>query len=492
MEENTKGNKIYIIITIVALLLLSIVSIYLVFFNGPKEVKGKTLELYKYELYNGDIKYFTEKLDANKIELSDTLSYSCEKDDCSFLKSLYANGNISDSYVAIKDGKKYVLYEYSNYNKRIIDLESNIDYVQFISDNYLLFIDDNNYYAYNIKDNTISNKFKSDILVTNDDKVKVVLNENIITVDNGKYGLVNLNTGNSLYDNEYTNIKCNKKSCLLSYEDKDNLYVYHDDKTSLVAQDINNVLYYDDNYCIYEDSKTNEVVLYDTNKNDSNLIKKFDKSNTINGLEVNDDKYSLNVEKNNVCNKITYSEDKVTTETIKCVSNKLRTDIYVSSYNKAYITVKHENSENQVYDLKINDGGTLYDNTGVFYDILTLRKDNTTKPELKGVVVKNTAAYEFLDKYATKLNLKPLEKNYFINRFMNKLQENNTSLVNIEVFDENKTYDGVTIISNVDNYRYVRVTINKVDDNYKSTTEEIKIPEVERKGLSVVLVSGLE
>ena len=491
MEENTKGNKLYLIISIVALLLFSIISIYLVFFNGPKEDKVRTLELYKYELYNGDFKFFTEKLDANKIGLDDTISYNCEKDECSFLKSLYANGNISDSYVAIKDGKKYVLYEYNKSNKRIIDIDSNIDYVQFISDNYILFVEDNNYYAYNIKDNTISNKFKSDLLVTNGESAKVVLNENIITVDNGKYGLVNLNTGNNLYDNEYTNIRCNKKSCLLSYEDKDNLYVYHDDKTVLVAQDIE-VLYYDEDYCIYKDSKTDEIVLYNTSKNDSNIIKKFDKSNTIKGLVVNDDTYILDVEKDKVCSKITYTGDKVTTEVIKCENAKLRTDIYVSSYNKAYITVKHDSNENKVYDLKINDEGKLYDNYGVFYDILTLRKDNSKAPVLKGVVVKDTEAYEFLNKYATKLNLKPLEKNYFINRFMNVLQENKTSLVNIEINDENKTYDDVTIISNVDNFRYVKVTINKVDSKYKSSTEEIEIPKADRKGLSVILVSGLD
>ena len=128
----------------------------------------------------------------------------------------------------------------------------------------------------------------------------------------------------------------------------------------------------------------------------------------------------------------------------------------------------------------------------IFDCVKALRKDNSKAPVLKGVVVKDTEAYEFLNKYATKLNLKPLEKNYFINRFMNVLQENKTSLVNIEINDENKTYDDVTIISNVDNFRYVKVTINKVDSKYKSSTEEIEIPKADRKGLSVILVSGLD
>ena len=75
---------------------------------------------------------------------------------------------------------------------------------------------------------------------------------------------------------------------------------------------------------------------------------------------------------------------------------------------------------------------------------------------------------------------------------MNVLQENKTSLVNIEINDENKTYDDVTIISNVDNFRYVKVTINKVDSKYKSSTKEIEIPKADRKGLSVILVSGLD
>ena len=490
MEENAKGNKIYIIISIIALLLVSILSIYLVFFNGSKEDKGRSLELYRYELYNGDLKYFTEKLDANKIGLNDTISYKCEKDDCSFLKSLYTDGNITDTYVALKDGKKYILYEYAKSNKRVIEIDSNIDYVQFLNDNYVLFIEGNKYYAYNIKDNTLSNSFKSDLLITNDGKPGVVLDNNIITIDNGKYGLVNLDTGNSIYDNEYTSIKCNKKSCLLSVDNKTNLYGIKEDKVTLIAQDLTDVLYYDNDYCVYLNNE--DAIIYNTTTNESKKLNKFDKSYTINKTEIKDDTVTLELEKNNKCTKVTFVKSKGSTEDITCESDKLRTDIYVSSYNKAYITVKHETKDNTVYDLKLNNEGILYDNTGVFYDMLTLKKDYKATDDNKGVVVKDIEAYEFLSKYATKLGLKAVEKEYFINRFMNVLLDNKTSLVNIEVIDENATYDDVTIISNVDTFRYVKVTITKVDDNYTSSTKELDIPEMERKGLSVVLISGLE
>ena len=196
MEER-KGNSLVIIIYIASLLIISIVSVYLFFFNsGTKKEDESGLPLYKYEVYNGEFKYYTDKIDANKIGLVDTLYYPCKNNTCVYVTSLCAGGNINKSKAVIKDGKTYLIYDFDKKETTELTSEEEYKYIDFVNDNYLFININNKYYSYNLSEKTLSSEIVTDLLITNlDNKPYVVWDNNIITYDNNKDGIVSLSTG---------------------------------------------------------------------------------------------------------------------------------------------------------------------------------------------------------------------------------------------------------------------------------------------------------
>ena len=164
MEER-KGNSLVIIISIASLLIISIVSVYLFFFNsGTKKEDESGLPLYKYEVYNGEFKYYTDKIDANKIGLVDTLYYPCKNNTCEYAVSLYAGGNVNKSKAVIKDGKTYLVYDFDKKETTELTSEEEYKYIDFVNDNYLLINNDNKYYSYNLSEKTLSSEIVTDYL----------------------------------------------------------------------------------------------------------------------------------------------------------------------------------------------------------------------------------------------------------------------------------------------------------------------------------------
>ena len=486
MEDGKRSNSLVILVTVISLLVISIVSVYLFFFNKKEEkeeVKG--LPLYKYEVYNGEYKYFTSKIDASKIALVDALYYECEKEnDCKYAPSFYAGGNLYGTKAIIKDGKKFILYDFDKKIPVTLTEDDEYESVDFISNGkYLMIKNNNKFYAYNIEDRALSGEILTDFLVTDDNNNPyVVWDYNIITVVNNKYGIASLTSTNSVYENEYDEIKCLNNYCLLTKDDVSNLYGYSKDDTEAILSDLSGVIYFDGSYIISANNKAVNVYNIKDGKQEEIIISTtYDK--VISASIDKDKNISLVLSNNNSW--ISYDSTGKTTKLDK--SNvKLYGDVFISTDSKNIITVKFEK---EAFDYKVDDKGSMYDNVGNYIDKISMVKDNYKVPDkLSGELVKAEDALEFLNNIATSLKLNGREKNYLINRWLPVLIKNNKSIVNVEVSKENKVYDDINVLTNLDSFIYFKISIKKVDKDSSST--KISIPEIDRKDNNIVLMTG--
>ena len=201
--------------------------------------------------------------------------------------SLFAGGNINKSKAVIKDGKTYLIYDFDKKETTELTSEEEYKYIDFVNDNYLLINIDNKYYSYNLSEKTLSSEIVTDLLITNlDNKPYVVWDNNIITYDNNKYGIVSLSTGNSVYENDYEMINCYGNYCLLTKDELSNLYAYEKNDTDAVIKDIEVVKYFNDKYLAYLDN--NSLVIYDLKTKESSKIDNFKKTNNIYSIDIKD------------------------------------------------------------------------------------------------------------------------------------------------------------------------------------------------------------
>ncbi len=486
MEEEARGkNKVLIIVIVVVVLLLIGGLSFILFANKEEPQEYKHIDLYKYEVYNGEYKYYVNKLEANKIGLVDKLEYKChDQETCEFVNSVFANGNINDEYVVIRDGRNILLYKYKD-NKTInIAKDLDIETVNFVDDNYLLLSKGNKFYSYNIKTKRTTDGFTSDLLINDDGEIPTVFGNNIVTIDNDKFGLVNLDTGNNTYDNVYSNISCHLSSCIFSIDDNNTIYSYEDGTVKEKINHIGRIVYFDNTYLAYING--NDLVLYNFDSDEKKVIKKYDFKNII--LSISNDIITVN--NDSKCYTINYNGDNEVKEEINCPYINKETRVFTTTKNKANLTVVLEGENKTTYDLKVNTDGTMYDNVGTIYDSLTF-KTNVDKVVLKeGVVINASNAYSFLNKVSTSLELNNLERLYFINKWLPILVNNGYSVVKIEVTEDAKLNKEVSVLSNLDSYTSINMIVQKVDGGYEYTKIDYKLKPINRNGLSVVLISG--
>ena len=163
MEEEVKRtNKGLIILVVVVVLLLIGGASLLLLLNKNEVEEYKHIDLYKYEVYNGEYKYYVNKLEANKIGLVDKIEYKCKnEEECEFVEPIFANGNINKDYVVVRDGDELLLFKYRDNKTISIGENLSIDSVNFIDNNYLLLSKGNKYYSYNIEKKKLSSSFTS-------------------------------------------------------------------------------------------------------------------------------------------------------------------------------------------------------------------------------------------------------------------------------------------------------------------------------------------
>ena len=488
--DNNKSNRIIIILSIVALLVISFIAVYLTFFPKKEEKSGPHLDIYKYEVYNGEFKYYTEKIEASKIGLVDTIKYECNDESCNFVNALYSGGNINDDYSVISDGEDYYLFNIKEQSKKKIVAPSKLDYVQFIDNNkYLLLISNNKYYSYNIKENTVSNSFNSDIIISNDGKIEPVFNNNLIVIENSKMGIVNLDTGNGTYDSEYTNIECKKEYCLFTKENSINLYKNRDNNIEMIKDNIDEVELFNENYLIYKHS--NDLVVFVLDKEEEIILSKYDFSYKIRSITIGDTAIELDVSRNGSCYLIKYENEKYTVVDNES-SFEIESDVFTTSENRTNLTLTYDVDNKKNYDMKVNTNGSMNDNIGNIYDKLTIVKTVETIPSHdKGALIRDIDAYEYLNDLATNLKLTDIQKNYFVNKYLRILLNNRYSEVLVKVSNENKTYNDITVLSEVGSFKYVDITIKRVNKDFAGSDSELEVPKFTGDGLGVLLISEL-
>ena len=488
--DNNKSNRIIIILSIVALLVISFIAVYLTFFPKKEEKSGPHLDIYKYEVYNGEFKYYTEKIEASKIGLVDTIKYECNDESCYFVKSLYSGGNINDDYTLISDGEDYYLFNIKEQTKKKIVAPSKLDYVQFIDNNkYLLLISNNKYYSYNIKDNTVSNSFNSDIIISNDGKIEPVFGNNLVVIENSKMGIVNLDTGNSTYDSDYTNIECKKDYCLFTIDNSINLYKNRDNNIEMIKDNINEVELFNDQYLVYKHNT--DLVVFVLDKEEEIILSKYDFSYKIRNVIIEDTSIELDTAKNGSCYLVKFKNDNYD---IVAVQNEfeIESDIFTTSDSRTNFTVTYDVDNKKNYDMKVNTNDSMNDNIGNIYDKLTITKKVESIPNHdKGSLIKDEDAYNYLNELADKLKLTDIQKNYFVNKYLRILLNNRYSEVLVEVDTDNKTYNDITVLSDVGSFKYVGITIKRVTKDFVGSETELEVPKFTGDGLGVLLISEL-
>jgi len=488
MEDN-KGNIVIVAISIISLIVISMVALYLFFFNSntkPNTIDG--LNLYKYEVYSGEFKYYTSKIDANKIGLADTLTYKCESENCEFAKSVFSLGNVYDTKAVIKDGNTYLIYDFAKKEKIELTDKDTYKYVDFTFDgSYLLINNNDKYYAYNLEEKTLSSEIVTDILVTNiDNKPYIVWDSNIVTLDNGKYGIVSLTSGNNLYENDYDSINCYGNYCLLSKDNLSNLYLYDRNDTDAVIKDIKEVKFFNNKYLAYYQDLN--LVIYDLNTKEEMKVSNFNNSYIIDSIDIKDNNISIKMYlEDDIKLKELVTEkgsNKKTINDTDKLSHVISSNLFFTSKSKANITIK----SNKSYDLKMDDNGNIYDNEGTIYDSISIKDNIDALPEeVKGEVVTKDNAYAYLNKLSSSLKLNNKEKIFFINKYLPILINNKNSLVSLEVSTDNKEYDNINVLTSSDSFLYVKVIIKKTDKS--SNSEELKI-DFDRKDNNILFISS--
>lgn len=479
--DNSNRNIVIILVSIAAIIIL--VFCYFLFFttNKVEDDNYPKVEIYKYEIASNSYKYYIEKLDANRIALKDTIKYKCINEDCSKAKSLFAEGNIYKDYALIKD-ENLIIFDFIKSEKITINEITDFDYVNFINDGKYVLIANNDFYrVFNIDNQSLSESFKSDVLVTKDDKLFIILDKYIVNIDNGKYGIVNMETGNNIYDNEYDYIDCHSNYCLFTSKGKSTVYDISKEDDNVLVQSSNKIIYNDDNYIVYvldgEVHLLNVGSLEDTTLSLKDNIK----------VEYLTDKI-INYSDNNKCyNYVLKDDSKKSTE---CNTKSYTTDIFVDSESKTGITAKETGLDKKSYDLIVGNN-KLYDNSGVYYDYIALKSEDSKIDSKYIVNVSGDNAYYFLKSLSAKIGLSSFEKMTFINRWLPVFAKNNDSYVELSFIENYDNIPGIQILTKSDNYKGMILKIYKGSKNDASTIEEVITEPIKRSGYMVVSLTGI-
>ena len=478
----------YIIVSSVFIIVVAICIVFCFLLLDNNEIEEEDyprVNIYKYEISSNEYKYYLDKLDVNKIALKEAIPYRCKSDDCTYAKSLFAMNNIKDDKVLIIDDDSLLIYDYIKNKKTIIDDIKKITTADFIDNgNYILIISEDTYYAYNIKKKTLSSPFRTDLLVTKDNVIEKVFSNGLITIDHGKYGIVNLDTGNNMFDNVYDYIECNNKVCLFEYEGKSTLFNANNPQGDSIIDDAKSVLFLDEDYVIYNKDKSS--YLYDIKTSTEKNIGFIDEK--VIGIDNSKDQIMVDTTKNSECYR--WNLDTDTKNKVDCTIKDIVTDIYVSSASKSNFTVTYGNNSKNTYELKVLNN-KLYDGNGTFYDKISINSAyNDIGDELKVINISKDEAYTFLNELSSRIGLDDFERLSFINRWLPTLIKNDQSTVSISFSNKKKNIIDIHIITEMNSYETIFMRVQNGSSNSVTKLDELNIPKLDRRTSSVFAISG--
>ncbi len=480
----------YIIVSIISIIVVAICIIFcflLLDNNEPEEEEYPRVNIYKYEISSNKYKYFLDKLDVNKIALKSTIPYRCVDDNCTYANSLFALNNINGNKVLIIDDDNLLIYDFMNKKKNIIPGVNKITTADFINNsNYILINNNDTYYVYNSKKKTLSDSFKSDLLALKDENIEVVFSNGIITIDNGKYGIINLDTGNNIFDNVYDYIECNSKICLFEYENESTLFNSIDPNSDALISDVRKVLFFDEKYVLY--NKTDGSYLYDIATGIERNVDKLDSNISIIGINSFNNHVVIDSNENNICyrwNIETNIKDK-----IDCSKKELLTDIYVSSTSKSNFTLTYGNNSKNTYELKVlND--KLYDGNGNFYDKVSIDSSYSDIQSNTNIInVGKDEAYSFLNELSDRMGLSNYERMSFINRWLSILINNGENTVYISISNKKTNIKDINIITDMNSYGLITMDIQKGFSKNATRLDNLNISKLDKRTSSVFTITG--
>lgn len=483
----TRSRNIVIALLSIGFVVVFVISYFLFFGKNETVDDGSPrVNVYKYEISSDNYKYYVKKLDANKIGLVETVSYKCEKKDCSYANSLLAEGNITKNKVLIKDDK-LLIFDYSKKEKTTIEEINDFISADFIKDGkYVLIKTDKNYYVYDVENYKLSSSFKTDLLVLEDNEINTVLGNGLVTIDNGKYGIINLNTGYSTFENNYDYIDCNDKICLFINDGKTTVYSESSIKDNALIQSADEMLYYNEEFVVYK--KAGQSFVYNISKKENSDFKIGTTNYSVNSVTKDGNNVFVNTKESNKCYK--YNALTGDKEQINCKKETIKTDIFVTSKNKSNFTITYGNNKD-TYDLRI-DGNKLYNNTGLFYDYLSIDSEynDSIKTDYTFNIDKNSA-YSFLNEIVKQLEMTDYEKTVFVSRWLPSLILNGNNVVTFKTGTKIEPIFDVNILTDSNSYRNIIMFVEKGTSNSNQTLGDAKLSKLDRSESSILTISGI-
>lgn len=302
MENNEKNNKLLIVLIIIPTIIILGLVIYIINNNLINKANSssitennKTLTIYRKMLTKDYYLYYIENYDSYKPDdLNEYRKYNltCRSSDCEYYQIENFN-NILNDFILIKENNNIVLYNLVT--NEVVYENNEIEYVTFIQENALLIkTKQGKYGVYDIESQnmTIPTNYEEikyfSIIneVTRKPNIENILGTGIILYQDGKEGVIDYKTGETILDFKYVDLMCytNKRTeyssetkeyktivnknqyCTYKDESKLNILSYDEDTKKIfdLNYQVDKIYYISDNYgYILNDNKIKLIDLSD-------------------------------------------------------------------------------------------------------------------------------------------------------------------------------------------------------------------------------------
>lgn len=504
--------------------------------STPEVLVGKKLNVYVSDSGNGYISIWSSAPTYNSSDIQ-TYTITCKTTNCTFTN----NGEFYDvgvgDYVFVQDDGKTSVYDYKN--DKVVNTLENIKnvYVNSRDDVSVAVLEGTNgkWGAYSPLKNKVtipveySNIEEIVYYFANDTRgpgYDIVFKNNLVIEKNGKYGLVNFETGKttlqfsydeiSCYyyqnydgvtgnlttsDTRYCKVKMNNEYEILIYdavngrvtknankytewyEILDSKYAYANQDGKLLLVDLNDF----HTVTTFDDFDSSDIFYFMTNYTDdngnNNILVQF--------KEPGDEYVCVEYYYNEVTKKSTKKDN------VECGAiAKPVLYLYPEEITEVTVNFSKENLLTTTYPKFVNEwkvtaspNGDLYDSDGKYYYGLYWEEKPTNFVDFsEGFYVDKNDAIAFLEEKLTYIGLNNKERNEFIMYWLPILESNGKSLVYFELTEEREDNNKILITPQPDSLLRMVMHVKKVDK--KINIKPQQLVSFERKGFTAVEWGG--
>lgn len=349
--------------------------------------------------------------------------------------------------------KPIILYTDDDYKNDEDRWNKTAEYVTFLDNGNVMYIEGNKFYTYDSKTNKIteSKKYKS---------VKLISKEYIVVVDNDDYLKV-------------LDLNGKEKAKLVKVTDD---MVVHDFLSGWYEQDKKAGI-----YVVVEDSRVTCDDLSDKMKEEAGCNLEY-------GPESLGYEYYY-IPKTGETGKIVTYIGGYAKPVLYLYPKKDNTRVTVSFAKPNLLTTTYPKYKNN-WEVVANKNGDLYDSNNKYYYGLYWEESGSIKVDFKeGFYVTKANAIDFLEEKLSIIGLNDRERNEFIMYWLPILEKNGKNLVYFELTDSRESYNKLIINPKPDSLLRIAIHVKRIDK--KVNVKEQKLATFERKGFTAVEWGGV-